>query len=404
MGEARGINIAIIHLGFFYSGGGERTVLNEAIGLQNRGYSVDIYCPTLSSNCYPELMKKVNINEFFRWLPQGLKLRDAIGMLLASVQAPSIINRFKKYDLILSHSQPSSWLAFNAKRRYGIPYVCYLHQPNRFLYPRRIDQLVGYDTDLNYKLLNNLHSFVVLIERLDRLSIEYADLVLTNSKWIKKSIDKIYDVDSIVCYPGVDRKFYKREKGKGIIDDPYILSTNRHYPQKRLDYLILSLPRIIKGHPDIRCVITGSYTNYTKYLLSLIKRLNVDDNVVLTDHLSEKDLLEVYQNAYLYTYTSPEEDFGLGPLEAGACGVPSVVWDHAGPRETVIDVRTGFRVKPYDVVELAEKQIFLLDDPSLRMKMGDCASKFVKESFTWENHLSILESSLDSASNFRRSS
>lgn len=388
------IKIALIHLGFFYSGGGERTVLNEAIGLKRQGHSVDVFCPTVSSSCFPELMRKVNIHEFFSWLPRGLKVRDSIGMLLSSVRAPSIVSHFKDYDFILSHSQPSSWLAFNARRRYGIPYACYLHQPNRFLYPRKIDRLVGYDTDLNYKLLDYLHSFVALIGRLDRLSIEHAEFILTNSRWIKGSIDKVYDVNSIVCYPGVDQRFFNKGKRESITEEPYILSTNRHYPQKRLDYIILSLPRIIEEHPGVRCVITGSYTSYTRYLLSLIRRLDVADNVVLTDHLSERKLLEVYRNAYLYTYTSPEEDFGLGPLEAGACGVPSVVWDHAGPRETVMDLRTGFRVRPYSVAELAERQIFLLDDPSLRMRMGDCASDFVREHFTWGNHISILESFL----------
>jgi glycosyltransferase involved in cell wall biosynthesis len=318
-----------------------------------------------------------------------MKMRDALGMVLASVRAPSLVNQFKDYDLILAHSQPSSWLAFNAKKRFRIPYFCYLHQPNRFLYPRKIDLAVGYDTNLNYEVLNNIHNFTSFIEKLDKLSIFHADQVLVNSNWIKKSIDRIYSVDSNVCYPGVDHKFFRKTREK-VDDAPYLLSTNRHYPQKRLDYIILSLPLILEEHPDVKCVITGSFTKYTLFLKGLVNRLKVGENVVFTEHINEKDLLETYQNAYLYAFSSPEEDFGLGPLEAGACGVPAVVWDYAGPRETVVDFKTGFRAKPYDVSDFALKQIRLLDAPALRNEMGDNASEYVKDNFTWEKHVSKL--------------
>ncbi len=129
--------------------------------------------------------------------------------------------------------------------------------------------------------------------------------------------------------------------------------------------------------------------------MQCVDRLKLNDNVVFTDNLNESELLDVYKKAYLYSYTSPEEDFGLGPIEAGACGVPSVVWDHAGPRETVINEETGFRVRPYDLDEFTEKQLQLLDDVSLRCKLGKQASKFVRENFSWEKHVDAIESVLN---------
>jgi len=125
------------------------------------------------------------------------------------------------------------------------------------------------------------------------------------------------------------------------------------------------------------------------------RRLKITESIIFTDQVSEKKLVDLYRNAYVFTYTSPEEDFGLGPLEAGACGVPSIVWDHAGPRETVIDGETGFRVKPYDVLEMAERHLQLLDKPELRQKMGHQAASHVKERFSWMNHIDIIEKTLE---------
>jgi len=392
------MKIAIIHMGFFYSGGGERTVLNEAIGLQKRGHYVDIFCPTLSNNCFPELMKQVNIREMFWWLPKSLQFRNAIGMVLTSIRSTNLVKYFKNYDVILAHSQPSNWLAFQIKKKYGVPYVSYLHQVNRFLYPRRIDKIMGWNTSMDMILLSSLHKFNNIIKRMDKISIENANLVLSNSNWTRSKINDVYNVDSIVCHPGVNSIFMGLYN-YGKNNERYVLSTNRHYPQKRLDYLIYIMSLVVKYYPDVKCIITGSFTRYTYYLMNLVKNFHLEKNIIFTNYLSEKDLLMRYRKAYLYAYTSPEEDFGLGPIEAGACGVPSVVWDYAGPRETVINGETGFRVSPYDLDEFADKIIKVFSDRSLREKLGWRALRFVKENFSLDKHISILESALYSAIN-----
>jgi len=392
----RKIKVAIIHLGLFYNGGGERTVLHEAIGLQDRGHEVEIYCPTLSNRCFPELQEKVEINELFWWVPRKTPCRNALGMLLTSIAAPMLLNRFKKYDVILAHSQPSNWLALQAKRSLKIPYVSYLHQTNRFLFPREIDQTTGWLTDPDMEFLRKIHKLRTVIPRLDGISIISSDHVLVNSEWIRSKTKKCYGIDAEVCYPGVDLSHFKNNIDmEEISKKPYILTTNRHYPQKGLHLLIEVLSLLVSKYPSLECVMTGSYTKYTRQLKDYAAKLGLKDNVVFTDNLKEDDLLDMYKRAYVYTYTSPEEDFGLGPLEAGACGVPSIVWDYAGPRETVINGETGFRVKPYCVKEMSERHLRLLDDSSLRYKMGEQASKFIQENFSWKAHIDTLETVLN---------
>jgi len=230
-----------------------------------------------------------------------------------------------------------------------------------------------------------------IIKELDNISIKKSSMIATNSIWIRKQIKNHYDCDAMVCYPGVDVDEFKPKRKK---TDPIILTTNRHYPQKRLDYLISCMTRIVKDVPEVKCFITGKRTHYTKELEILRRKKGLQETVVFTGFLDSQQLVENYQRASTYAFTSPEEDFGLGPIEAAACGVPSVVWDHAGPRETVVQGVTGFRVEPYSIEKMAERHVELLSDEKTRTGMGKNARKLAKQTFTWERHANRMNAAI----------
>lgn len=387
----KAIRIGIIHMGFFYNGGGERTVLRQARGLQDRGHSVKVYAPIISEDCFPELAEKVELVQISSHVPECLPLRTALRMIDSSIQPP--IEEFKDREILVAHGQPSNWIAYKINRKTSIPYISYLHQANRFLHPREIDQKTGWSTDPSLAFLDLLHKNNSVIKKLDTLSITSSRLILTNSNWIRKQIQRAYQKNSVICYPGVDASKFKP------IEKPqqYILTTNRHIPQKRIDYLLQCIQKIKQRHPEVQCKITGSHTPHTRELKELTARLGIGKNVTFTGNLTSPQLVSAYQNSYSYAYTSPEEDFGLGPLEAAACGAPSIVWDHAGPRETVIDGKTGYRIKPYSLEEMTEKHIKLLMDSELRDEMGREARRHIETRFTWMRHCDRLEKVLEKA-------
>ncbi|MFH2110894.1 MAG: glycosyltransferase family 4 protein [Candidatus Bathyarchaeota archaeon] len=376
-------------MGFFYSGGGERTVLCQAAELERRGFNVSIFAPVITNDCFPDLIKGLHTVEIARGVPQSFPFRNAAGMILSSLVSP--LRELGEHDVVIAHGQPSNWIGMRLKRKCGTPYISYLHQVNRFFKQRKVDK-TSWGTEKNLMLLNMLHKNNLVLQGLDRLSVKCADAVLTNSQWIQRQVKEYYGVDPAVCYPGVNANFVQSsDRGKST---RYVLTTNRHYPQKRIDYLLQCMKDIIVGHEDVRCVITGEFTGHTNVLKKIVAKNGLEEIVKFTGSLSEAQLVEMYRNAYVYTYTSPEEDFGLGPIEAGACGTPAIVWDYAGPRETVINQVTGFRVKPYDLHEMVEKHVELLDDPAKRDRMGKAACEHVSKNFTWRNHCDILEKTI----------
>ena len=383
------MNIGIIHMGFFYSGGGEKTVLQQAIHLERIGHEVTVYAPIIQRDVYPELQKKVKCVELCNEMPQKLPLKTAFSLIWSSIK--KLKKNINRNQIFITHGQPSTWMGYRIKKEHKIPYIAYLHQVNRFLKPRKIDEQVGHRTDNNLFALYMLNKNNAIIKELDNISVKNSAMIATNSVWIRTQIKNHYDRDSMVCYPGVEVEEFK-PKRKRI--EHVILTTNRHYPQKRLDYLIKCMARIVKEVPDVKCFITGKRTRYTTELEILRGKQGLREKVVFTGFLDSHQLVEAYQQASTYAFTSPEEDFGLGPIEAAACGVPSIVWDHAGPRETVVQGVTGFRVKPYSIEIMAERHVELLNDEKTRKEMGKNARRLVKQSFSWERHSNRMEAAI----------
>lgn len=403
--------IALFHCGFIYSGGGERIVLEEAKGLRKRGYDVVVYAPTLDSKrCFPEMVREVDVRTFIstkaRFFPGGY----AFSMLASSFLAPFLAYRFKDVDLFIGANQPGAWIAFCMAKVLRKPYIVYLNQPNRVVYPRPVDMEYGWTTTVrDYQALFRLFHRVLrpAVSWLDKSSIQHADELLVNGGYIGDIIENIYakkSVDNPAGSYSFAPSLLKTNPhtaytgtisvaGKKIVK-PYALITNRHDPQKRFDYVIEALALVVKTDRNAKLVIPGPFTDHTKELKKLVKKLSIEDKVIFLGQISDKDLQRLYRHSAVYCYPSPEEDFGLGPLEAGGWGVPTIAWNHGGPTVTVENGVTGFLARPYNIEHYADYLLRLFTNQKLRTKMGNAAWKRTKEVFSWDRHLDILENTI----------
>ncbi|MFQ5921690.1 MAG: glycosyltransferase family 4 protein [Anaerolineales bacterium] len=406
------LNIAVFHCGFAYSGGGERLVLEEVMGLRRLGHSVVCYAPTLDEKaCFPDFIEEVAVGTFLPQLPKWFPLRDALGMALSSVLAPILALRFREIEVFVGANQPGAWIAFCMAKVLGRPYVIYLNQPNRLIYPRKIDQQTGWLTKQDYHVLD------VIIKRMkgfvgwaDKVSTQAADVALANGGYIARVIEQIYERDMVLCPAGCHPQSERLLRlnphtayegafklGDTIIDKPFVLITNRHEPQKKFEYVIEAISKIGSDVPTATLVIPGPFTPHTPKLIELAEELGIEERVLFLGQISEADLQRLYREAAVYCYPSPEEDFGMGVIESMAWGVPVVAWNYAGPTVTVIDGETGFLANPYNVDHYADAMSWLLQDPKLRSRMGVAARDRVERYFTWDRHTRLLERAVRSA-------
>jgi len=110
-----------------------------------------------------------------------------------------------------------------------------------------------------------------------------------------------------------------------------------------------------------------------------------EDYIVSMGWVDHQKIVEIYQDMDICVIPSLwEEPFGMVATEAMACGKPVVASKAGGLRDSVEDGVTGFHFPPGDAETLAEKINILLDDPSLREKMGRAGRERAERLFDWE--------------------
>lgn len=402
------MKIAVFHLGFFYSGGGEKLILEEIRGLRFLGHEVTCFAPYIDrEGCYPDVPEMKEIQPLLPHPPSWFPMKDPIWVLLSCLFIPFMAWRFRSYDIFFGANQPGPWYAFVVSKILRKPYVIYLAQALRVLHPRDVDLENGIriregDTRFIYAL-RDIAGW--LIDKADRISIQRAQIVLTNGEHVSRWINEVYGVSNRVCSAGCHPvpknalNYEKRWQGMIAVNGrsipkPYVLLSNRHSPMKRFEYAIWSLKTIWKKTPNLSLVITGQETGYTDQLRYLVNGLGLNSAVHFVGLVTEQDLKRLYLEAAIYVYPSPEEDFGMGIVEAMAAGMPVVAWNNGGPTVTVVNGETGFLITPYDEKSFADKILLLAKDPDLVERMGRAGHSRAAHLFSYERHNKFLEETL----------
>jgi len=405
------LKIAIFHFGFFYSGGGEKLVLEEIRGLRNLGHEVTCFAPYVDrAGCFPDYPEIAEVKRLLPHPPSWLPLNHAIWVLACCLLIPFMALRFVSFDVLFGANQPAPWFAFVLSRLLKKPYVVYLAQPLRLLHPRKVDEENGLriqDGDQQFVKLVTKYAGLI-IDAADRLSVRQADAVLTNGQHVDEWIRQAYGVRSIACAAGChparqEALNYERRRvgtimiGGSSISKPFILLSNRHSPMKRFEYALWAMKAIVRELGSASLVITGQETEYTSQLKYLVQGLGLEKSVTFIGLVSETDLCRLYSEACLYVYTSPEEDFGMGIIEAMAAGTPVVAWNAAGPTETIQHGVTGLLARAYDTDEFSENMLSLLRGPELAERMGLRGHARAKRLFSYERHNRLIERVLQAA-------
>ena len=383
------MKINIVHMGFFYSGGGERVAIEQARGLRKRGHEVKILAPIIHwDKCYPEMLAEVKPDRLVPSLPIAFPFREGAGMI-ASAVIPFGIRKLSDCDILLCHSQPSMWLGYRINKLLGKPYVGYLHQLTTFIHKR--PEIAGeWASSEDFLLLDGLLGVFgkSIARHLDKLCHIEAAKLLFNSRWTKKRFEEEYGITGSVCYPGINTSpTPETEKRQN-----QLIIASRHYPWKRID-LAFSILKLLKAKTP-QLLVTGRETAYTKFLKSAAAESGVAEHVAFTGYVDDGRLAESFSQSKAYLQTSVEEPFGLSPIEAQSYGTPAVVWNDAGVKETVKDNETGFHAKAYDIRDFAEKLDVLLTDNEAWQRMSRTAREWAS-SFNWDTHLDILENALE---------
>jgi glycosyltransferase involved in cell wall biosynthesis len=222
---------------------------------------------------------------------------------------------------------------------------------------------------------------------------ERADLILTASEFSRGEICRMLAVDpekirvvplavaEIFRPSNPERSSAAVSRSYGLTGD-YILYVGGLNKRKNLITLFESFAIASDSIPrGTKLAVVGNTSWMPPEVPRAIRQLDLDRRVVFLGKPSTGDLPDLYRAARLFVYVSLYEGFGLPPLEAMACGVPTIVSDSTSLPEVVGD--GAMLVDPRDPAGIAECMQLLLHDKELRRSLIHRGLER-RRSFSWE--------------------
>jgi glycosyltransferase involved in cell wall biosynthesis len=238
----------------------------------------------------------------------------------------------ERYDRVLTSSH-ACVKAFGPAR--AAEHFCYVHAPMRYAWDHAIDG----------RARGNRLTGLALeaLRRWDRRSAAGVDQFAANSTAVRERIRRYYGRDARVIPPPVDTEFYTL--GSGDRARRGALAVSRFIPYKRIDLAIDACARA-----GVPLTVTGSGPE-ERALRERAARVRVPVSFEVSP--SDERLRELYRSSEVVIFPA-EEDFGIVPVEAQACGTPVVAVGRGGACDTVVDGITGLLVPTQDAALLAD--------------------------------------------------
>ena len=226
-----------------------------------------------------------------------------------------------------------------------------------------------------------------MLRRRDYFNIGHADLVLVNSRFMSKSIHRIYGINPEVNYLGVDTGTFHRLP---VERERFLLSVGSLTPLKGFDFLVESIACIPEpDRPPLVIVCNFSNPPETAYLRNLAREKSVE--LRLMENVSEDQLVRLYNGAALVVYSPVREPFGFVPLEAMACGTPVVAVHEGGVGESVVDGKTGLLVERDPLQFATAVRRIMNGSGKLADDLGRNGRTHVEQQWNWERSVSAVE-------------
>ena len=219
------------------------------------------------------------------------------------------------YDLVLSN--PSN-LMCNMVSVTGGTHIQYIHTIPKNLFgllPKTpLQRLIGYDTHIAPKYRQAIHN---------------TPFVLTSSQHMQQTILRLFHISAHVLPPPVHIPGSKplRKKPK------FYLCVSRIDRDKHLELAISACTRLSL---PLRIVGVTNEPGYERHLHKI-----AGPTIQFLGYRSDHEVNALYTEAIAFLFPSKQEDFGIAPLEALAHGVPVIAYFGGGPKETLIEGKTG---------------------------------------------------------------
>lgn len=266
-------------------------------------------------------------------------------------------------------------------------HICYCHTPVRYAWDLTHRYLVenGLERGLKSFLVRAILHYIRLW---DTLTANRVDHFIANSHYTARRIWRAYRRKAAVIHPPVDVERFRVNEKK----DNFFLFVSRLVPYKKADLVVAAFTRL--GLPLV-VVGDGPQSNECRRLAGKnIEFLGYQDDATVADLMSRARALVF----------AAEEDFGIVPVEAQACGTPFIAYGKGGVEDTVVpatgdnwEVATGlfFHEQSIEALEAAVKQFLAWEGRFHPEVLRRNAERFSRERFKQEIEVFVNQKYLE---------
>lgn len=280
----------------------------------------------------PLIQNKTATTSFIQKLPWAKKkYRSYLPLMPLAVEQFDV----SAYDVVVSSSHAVAKGVLTGPNQL---HICYCHSPMRYawdLYHQYLNES-GLKTGISGAIAKLILHYIRLW---DYQSAQRVDHFVANSRYIARRIRKVYGREAHVIHPPVNTAHFALCPQK----DNYYLTASRMVPYKKINLIVEAFATM----PDKRLVVAGDGPDFEK-----IKRL-ATPNIELVGYQSNEALVSYMQKARAFVFAA-EEDFGIMPVEAQACGTPVLAYGKGGVLDSVVDQKTGLFFDRQQVDSLVE--------------------------------------------------
>jgi glycosyltransferase involved in cell wall biosynthesis len=362
--------IALVHDYIKEYGGAER-VLEVLAEMFPEAPIYTAFCDKKSA-AYAHFAEKKIVTSWVNWIPFFPRLASPLRFLTPLIWGSF---SFSEYDVVISSA---SWYITKGFKKKGDHFkeICYCHTPPRWLY--------GYQTSVNFQKHTLVKVYAVIVGHFLRMYDFYqaqkVDFFIANSREVAARIKKFYRRGATVIYPPVSLP-----KTPEVKKGDYYFIVSRIVGAKGLD---MAVEAAVKGGFHLK--IAGAPAGYSFAYKHLVEKS--EGKVEFLGYVSDVKLAELFSGAKAFLALAKDEDFGITPVEAMACGTPVVAYNGGGYKETVVNGKTGILFDEYSVdgfLQAIEKFETLWQTAGSKEHQGEkfsreCkkqAEKFSKEEF-----------------------
>lgn len=289
------------------------------------------------------------------------KAMDDIGVHMHYMQKLDEIIANSKIDIIISNTITQT-AGVEITNRQGIPHIWWVHE------------ILSQDPELQVSI--DLYDTYELLKKSGK--------IVAVSQAVKKDLQEHGCSDVEVIYDFVNCNGAPNRK-PGI---NRILNISNIAERKDISTFVKTMAEVAKAHADIQSDVYGLISNMPYYYETqkLRKSLGLTQSQCGVRGF-RADTRPVDRDADLLVHTAKCEPFGMGIIEAMSVGLPVIATRSGGPEESIVEGETGFMCDVGDYKGIADKILYLKDNPEIGIKMGLSGYERAKKEFTYSKFI-----------------